>query len=88
MCCERWSKKRHADIWPDQPDVPAVLLETKSSLCTGILVGKSILFPRRQGHFIIVIFSRAEPQSQDSNKTQKIKGHAIPMLTQEKIQRH
>ena len=33
-----------------------------------------------------MIFSRTEPQSQDSKKEhQKIKGHAIPMLTQEKI---
>ena len=28
MCCERWSNEAataHADIWPDQPDVPAFL---------------------------------------------------------------
>ena len=47
--------------------------------------GSPYFFPRRQGHFIIMIFSRTEPQSQDSKKEQKIKGHAIPMLTQEKI---
>ena len=31
MCCERWSNEAataHADIWPDQPDVPAALPET------------------------------------------------------------
>ena len=29
MCCERWSNEAataHADIWPDQPDVPACTL--------------------------------------------------------------
>ena len=29
MCCERWSNEAatvHADIWPDQPDVPAVTI--------------------------------------------------------------
>ena len=31
MCCERWSNEAatvHADIWPDQPDVPAVTIFT------------------------------------------------------------
>ena len=48
MCCERWSNEAatvHADIWPDQPDVPAVittyflmgplLLEQIAGLCIG-----------------------------------------------------
>ena len=29
MYCERWSNEAatvHADIWPDQPDVPAIFL--------------------------------------------------------------
>ena len=28
MYCERWSNEAatvHADIWPDQPDIPAIL---------------------------------------------------------------
>ena len=41
-------------------------------------------FPIRQGHCIVMNFSCTEPQSQDPEKSPKIKGHATRMLTQEK----
>ena len=59
MCCERWSNEAataHADIWPDQPDVPAVLPETRSFLFA--LIGATFSRPALSYTFFpMIVFS-------------------------------